>query len=131
MDELVAAVADHQGLPTPFGHLLYPYGLVRTGLDEVGELMDVMYLDAIHSPAQLASSLQQPLDQLLVGIERPMRLAVDDDRRLLPFESDPAEPCDQRLPAVADDAGLEARAPPIRCHDFGLVLGRHLRHRRA
>jgi hypothetical protein len=106
---LVVDVADHPGLAAPFHHLLYPYGLVRTGLDEVGELVDVMHLDAIRSPAQLASSLQQPLDQLLVGVERSVWLTVDDDRCLLPFEGDPAEPCDQRLPAVADDAGLEAR----------------------
>ena len=131
MDVSVAAVADHQGLTTPFHHRLYPYGLVRTGLDEVGELVDVMHLDAIRLPAELASPLQQPFDQLLVGIERSVRLTVDDDRCLLPFERDPAEPGDQWVPAVADDAGLEARARPVRCHDFGLVLGRHLRHRRA
>jgi hypothetical protein len=51
MDVLVAAVADHQGLTTAFHHLLDPYGLIRTGLDEVGKLMDVMHLDAIRSPA--------------------------------------------------------------------------------
>src|SRR5947208_11393123 len=106
MDVFVAVVADHQGLAAPFHHLLYPYGLVCTGLDEVGKLVDVMHLDAIRSPAQLASSLQQPLDQLLVGVERPVWLTVDDDRRFLPLEGDPAEPCDQWVPAVADDAGL-------------------------
>jgi hypothetical protein len=32
--------------------------LVGTGVDEVGELVDVMHLNAIHLPAQFASSLQ-------------------------------------------------------------------------
>jgi hypothetical protein len=58
MDLLVAVVADHQGLATPFRHLLYPYGVVRTGLGEVGKLVDVVHLDAIRTPAQLAHSLQ-------------------------------------------------------------------------
>ena len=72
MDVLVAFVRDYEGLAAPFHHLLDPYGLVHTGLGEVGELADVMHFDAIRSPAQLASSRQQPLDQLFVGVERPV-----------------------------------------------------------
>jgi hypothetical protein len=43
----MAAVADHECPATPFTHFLCPYGLIRTGLDKVGKLSDLVHLDAI------------------------------------------------------------------------------------
>ena len=49
----------------------------------------MVHLDGVRAGAELASALEQPCDQLLVGVERPVRLTVDQDRRLLPLERIP------------------------------------------
>src|ERR1700741_2366793 len=103
VDQVVAVAADHEGLAADLGHGPGPFGLRLAGLVEVGELADVMHLDAVRSPAELASSLGEPSDQLLVRVEGPGAQAVGEDRRLLPFERDAAEPCDQWFPALALD----------------------------
>jgi hypothetical protein len=80
------------------------------------------------SLAELTSASQQPGDQLPVGVDGPGVLAVGEDRVLLPLERNAAEPCDQWFPAGVPGAGLESRAQSVRCGDFGLIAGRHLRH---
>src|SRR6266508_3381476 len=127
----MAGGADHEGLAPPVRHGLGPLGLQRPGYAEVCELADVVDLDLARLLADLADAREEPVDQLLVRIVDPDRLAVDDRRRSLPVERYAAEPCDQWLSAVAFDTRLEAGAQPVRCLDFGLVLGRRLRRRRA
>jgi hypothetical protein len=70
----------------------------------------VVDFDVVRSLAEFASALEQSFDQLLVGVERPVWLTVEEDRRLLPFERDAAEPSDQWVPAVSRSGGFEARA---------------------
>ena len=57
--------------------------------------------------------------------------AVGEDRFLLPFQRNAAEPGDQWFPARPFDGGLEADARPVRCGDGSLVLAGHRRHGRA
>jgi hypothetical protein len=95
VDQVVAAAADHEGLAVDRGHDLSPSGLRLAGLAEVGERPDVVDLDVVRSPAELASALEQPGDQLPVRVDGPGVLAVGEDRVFLPLERDTAEPGDQ------------------------------------
>src|SRR5712691_8793034 len=95
VDQVMAAAADHEGLAADRGHDLGPSGLRLAGLAEVGQRPDVVNLDTVRSPAELASAFQQPGDQLPVRVDGPGVLAVGEDRSLLPLERDTAEPCDQ------------------------------------
>ena len=70
-------------------------------------------------------SARSPCEQLLVRVVDPDRLRVKDRRRCPPVEWYLAEPCDQWLSAVAFDSCLEAGPHPVRCHDLGLMPGRH------
>ena len=82
-----------------------------------------MHLHLFLLPADLASSCQEAADDLLVAGERRDRLAVPQDRSLLPLERDTTEPRDERLLAlVTFDADLQALAWPVRCLDGGRVL---------
>jgi hypothetical protein len=91
----VAVAADHERLAAGLGHDLGPSGLQLAGPAEVGERTDMVNLNVIRSPADLASALEQPGDQLAVRVDRPGVPAVGEDRSFLPFERDTAEPCDQ------------------------------------
>src|SRR4051812_31066078 len=103
----------------------------RAGWLEICELTDVMNMHVTGLLAELAPSREEPGDQLLAGVGHPGRDAVVDDRGLLPFQGDSAEPGDQWLPACPLPDGLKADAWPVRSRDRGLVFRRDLRHRGA
>src|SRR5215471_5735744 len=113
VDQVVAVAADHEGLAADLSHELGPFGLRLAGPVEDGQRADVVNRDVVRSLAELASSPEQPGDQLPVGVDGPGVLAVGEDRVLLPLERNAAEPGDQRLLAPALDAGLKSRAQPI------------------
>ena len=83
MDQVVAVTADHEGLAADRGHDLGPSGLRLAGPAEVGERPDVVNLDVIRSPAELASALEQPGNQLPVRVDGPGVLAVGEDLSLI------------------------------------------------
>ena len=117
--------ADHEGFAVSYGHEICPRRPVP-GSSEVGELCDVVDFHLVNASACLAPSGQEPGDQLLAfGVDRGQP-TVGDDRLLVLSQRDPAEPSDQWFPAGAFDAGLEARARPVRCVDSGRV-GQRLR----
>ena len=74
------------------------------GACEVGEPGDVVHLHLAAVLAQLARIPQEPGNDLLAGVGVPAGSAVDDDRVLLPFEGNAAEPCDQGLLVLLADA---------------------------
>ena len=76
--------------------------------------------------AQLASSLAEPVDQLLAGDDSRGRGRVADDRAPVASEGYPAESCYQLRFARASFPGLEAGPHPVTGLDLGLVAGRHL-----
>ena len=64
---------------------LHPFGLFwLSGLVEVCELADLVHLHLVRVPADLASSRQEPVDQLLARNGGRDRFAVGQDRVLLP-----------------------------------------------
>jgi hypothetical protein len=63
----------------------------------VGELADVVNVHLAGQRAHLAPSRQEPGDQLFAGGGDRGWLAVGEDRRLLPFERNSAEPGGQWL----------------------------------
>ncbi len=121
-DERFAPHARHQGGPSR---------LRRSRCAEVGQLADLVHLHRVALLAPLAPAAQEPGDQLLAAGGRQDRQAVIQDRFLLPFERDTAEPCHQWFPARPLGAGLEAGPGPVRGDGDGLVLAGHLGHRRA
>src|SRR5205823_6274791 len=99
---------------------------------EVCELADVVYLEFCPLFTEFASSRAEPGNQLLASDSDRGWLAVVEDRFLLPFKRDAAEPCDQWFPAVTPvGAYLHADTASVRCVDGGPVLGRHLWHSRV
>ena len=76
VDQVVAVAADHEGLAADLGHELGPFGLRRAGPVEVGQRADVVDSDVARPLAELASSVEQPGDQLPGGVDRPGVLAV-------------------------------------------------------
>jgi hypothetical protein len=127
VDVVVARRADHEGFAPPFCHEPGPGWLAVSGACEVGEPGDVVHLHLAAVLAQLAPVPQEPGNDFLAGVNAPAGSAVGDDRGLLPFEGDAAEPCDQGfLVSLADADGLEAGARPGRGLDDSLVAGRRL-----
>src|SRR5437867_4692302 len=127
VDGLVAGDADDERLPAHLGHALRPRGLRASRPGEIGELADLVGFHGRVLLAPLAPARAEPGDQLLAGGSRDRR-AVIEDRLLLPFQRDAAEPGDQRLPARPLGDGLEAVPLPVRGVRRGLVLAGHVRH---
>ena len=85
----MAACADHESLASPLGHDPCPLGLFgRPGLAEIGELSDLVDLHLVRLSAELAPSLQEPVDQLLAGAGGRDWFAFVEDRVLLASERD-------------------------------------------
>src|SRR5450432_2000192 len=98
MDAGVAGFADHEGLASPPCHDLHPLGWVGlSGLVEVSEFADLVHAHLVRLSAELASSRQEPVDQLFAAGGCQDWFAVGQDRVLLPPERDTTERCDQRL----------------------------------
>ena len=97
----MAGRADHEGLPAHGGHEVRPLGLRPSRPGEVGEGADLVdfHRGALLTP--LAPACQEPDGQLLAAGSRD-GLAVGEDRFLLPYQRDAAEPCDQWLPACSE-----------------------------
>jgi hypothetical protein len=127
----VAGLADHEGLASPFRHHIRPPGLWPSRLVEVGELANMVSLYLPVVLADLAPAGEEPADQLFAAGGTGGWLAVDENRVLAPPKWWITESCDQGPAAVAVGGGLEALAWPVRRADDGVVLGRHLRHRRV
>jgi hypothetical protein len=93
-------LADHEGLSFTHGHQAYPRRPFRpSGFVEVRQFADVVDLQPHPFFAELASSGQEPMDQLVAPDGGHDRFQVGDDGGALPFEGDPAEAGDQGLPA--------------------------------
>jgi hypothetical protein len=72
---------------------------------------DVVHLHPVRALAELTPIGKEPGDQLLVRVG-PDRLAVGQDRHLLPFQWDPREPGDQwGLPSRSKRASKQVRKP--------------------
>src|SRR5215472_11319030 len=121
MNSVMAFRADHECFAPPFRHQPCPFGLSWSRLAEVGELADVVNCHVARLPADLAFPAEQPQGQFFAGVADPFRDAVGDDRLSLSLEWYPAEPCDQRFPAVPFDGGLQAGPQAVRGLDLGLV----------
>jgi hypothetical protein len=95
VDGVVAVGADHESL-APLGcHESRPPGLI-TGRGKVDEFADVMHADVRRAAAELAVFPQETREQLLARVDQCCaRLAVADDRHLLPLQWDATEPGDQ------------------------------------
>jgi hypothetical protein len=66
MDALVAGTADYEGLAASLGHEMHPCGsFTSAGAVEIGELADVVNLEALLGVADLAALGKQPVDQLV------------------------------------------------------------------
>src|SRR3984957_19167557 len=98
VDGLVAGCADDEGLAPHFRHQGRPGGLLAAWPYQVGELSDLVAFHRGPGVAPFAFAVQEPGDDLPRARGRCW-LAVGDDRFLLPFERDAAEPCGQWLPA--------------------------------
>ncbi|MCG7204837.1 hypothetical protein MB828_13565 [Streptomyces arenae] len=116
----MAGVAGHDGLAAPIQHDSCPVGRRLSGMCEVGEGTDVMYLDIARGSTDLAGVRQEPSNQLLVWTVHPNRPSIGDFRRPLPLEGYSTEPGHQWLPVLPFDAGLETDAGPARGFDSGL-----------
>jgi hypothetical protein len=105
VDVFVAAAAGYQGLAPSHGHEVHPGGfLPSAGLAEIGELANVVDLEARHGLADFAAPGEEPVDQLVApgtGHDRPL---VGEDGRADSLERDAAEAGDQRSPSIAQQA---------------------------
>jgi hypothetical protein len=121
----MAGFADHEGLASPLGHDLHPFGLGLPGPDgEVGERTDLVHAHLVRLPAEFASSRQEPTDQLLGAGGGSGWFTIFEDRVPLPYGWDTTERPDRRFAVLtAVDADLKAGARPVRSLDRGLVLG--------
>src|SRR5206468_11136931 len=128
VDVVMAGGADDEGFASSSGHDCCPRGLGRAEWSEIGEGADVMDVHGSGLLAELALSRKESGDDFLAGMGDSARAAVVDDRGLLPFQGDAAEPCDQWFSACSLRDGLEACAWPGRSHDGGPVIGRDLGH---
>ena len=128
MDGVVAGLADHEGLASPFRHELCPRGLWSFRCGQVSEFADLVHIDGGSSITEFAPAGEEPGDQLLADGGRNW-YAVVEGRFLLPFQRDFTEACDQWFPVVTVDAGLEACAWPVGCLDGRFEFTSHLCHR--
>jgi hypothetical protein len=101
------------------GRSVFPFPLRSASFD----LMDVNVIGLL---ADLAHAPEESLDDLAVAVWGGIRSTVEEHRVLVPFEGDPAEPCDQWFSALPLGGGFKAGARPVRCLDFSLVAGCHL-----
>jgi hypothetical protein len=109
VDVVVAIGADDECL-TPFvGHDCCPRGLARSLPAEAGEPGDLVDSHRRTVFAQLASSLAEPVDQLLAGDDSRGRSRVTDDRAPVASEGYPAESCYLR--------GSRSRPQVVTCGD--------------
>ena len=111
---VVAGSADHEGLASPLGHELRPRGLWPSRLGEVGELADLvhLHLGPCARTARSGPRRSRWISSLLRRVRRGGE-AVDEDRLLLPFERDPAEPWRPAAscPARSTLASKQVRGP--------------------
>lgn len=130
VDEIMAGRADHEGLASLTCHELYPLGLVRPRVAEIGQAAELVYVHRVRVLAELAPPAAEPTEQLLARVGDLGRGSIGEDRAGLALEWDSTEPRYQRLPVVATvKVGFETRTQPMWCGDVGPVAGRHLRHR--
>ena len=94
----MAGNAHDEGLAPHACHQAGPFGLGRSRFAEVGQLAGLVCLHRGALLAPLAPAFEEPGDQFLAAGGRGWQ-AVVEDRFLLPFERDAAEPCDQWFPA--------------------------------
>ena len=107
-DAGVAGFADHQCLASSRRHESHPLGLVwLSGLVELSEFADLVHAHLVRLPAELASSCEESVYQLLASGGGSDWVAIPEDRGLLSSERDTTEGGDQRLPALTTvDADL-------------------------
>ena len=87
----MAGGADHEGLAPLGGHELRPSGLRPSWLAEVGEFADLVDFHVGPRVRSTRTAGQEPGDQFLAA-DGPGGKAVGDDRLLLPFQRNAAEP---------------------------------------
>jgi hypothetical protein len=116
MDDVVADVADHEGLASLSRHELRPWRLWLPRFAEVGELADVVDFHLAGVLAHLASSRLEPLDQLGAADDDARGwLAVGEDRLVGGNVDDRlGEGVRGFLRKVVPDTALDPAMPPYR-----------------
>ena len=116
-DERFAPHGCHEGCPR---------GLARSWSAEAGEPGDLVDSHRRAVLTELASSLAEPVDQLLAGDGDRDRGRVADDRAPVACEGYPAESRYQLRFALAPCPGLKAGPQSVSGHDLGFVACRGL-----
>jgi len=102
-------------------------GLFHPG--EVGKPPDLMNSNLIGSVTDLTHAPQKALNDFAVRVWEVGTRSKGTAFMFRVRGIDPAEPCDQWLPTLPLNRGLEACSQPVRGPNLGLLTGRHLRHR--